>query len=288
MAKHSKEFYKVLVTGANGFIGKYVVDCLLKKNVKVIATSLNAEDSAPAENIVYINYDLAKRKDDVDLYTFFHCPDALIHLAWEGLPNYTKEYHLTKNLSNHIAFTNNLIRNGLKDITVAGTCFEYGLQEGCFREDMPSLPDNAYARAKNELRLYLENLQKEYNFVLKWTRLFYMYGQGQNPRSLIPQLETALKNKDKVFNMSGGEQTRDFMHVADVAESIVNVALQKKVCGIVNVASNHPVKVKDFVAGYLKQKRKNIKLNLGYYPYSDLEPMHFWGDNNKLKSIEHE
>ena len=85
--------------------------------------------------------------------------------------------------------------------------------------------------------------------------------------------------------MSGGEQTRDFLPVDKVAEYIVTIAMQTKTTGIINCCSGVPVTVKQLVSNYLKTKNKSIKLNLGYYPYPDFEPMHFWGDNSKLKSI---
>ena len=141
------------------------------------------------------------------------------------------------------------------------------------------------ALAKNTLRLFLEELKKESGFSLKWLRLFYLYGKGQNPRSLFPQLDEALQNNDEIFNMSGGEQVRDYLPVEQVAKNIMMVALQNQVTGIINCSSNQPVKVKDLVQEYLKRKGKSIKLNLGYYPYPDFEPMEFWGDNEKLKSI---
>jgi dTDP-6-deoxy-L-talose 4-dehydrogenase (NAD+) len=56
--------------------------------------------------------------------------------------------------------------------------------------------------------------------------------------------------------------------------------------GIINCCSGTPVSVKTFVENYLKEKNRSIKLNLGYYPYTDYEPMYFWGDNSKLKLIQ--
>jgi len=112
-----------------------------------------------------------------------------------------------------------------------------------------------------------------------------MYGAGQNFKSLIPQLDAALEAGASVFNMSGGEQTRDFMPVTAVADAIVKVALQQEVTGIINISSNQPVTVKQFVLDHLRSKNRKIQLNLGFYPYPDFEPMHFWGDNSKLKSI---
>ena len=112
-----------------------------------------------------------------------------------------------------------------------------------------------------------------------------MYGQGQNPNSLFSQLDKALTNGDAVFNMSGGEQVRDYLPVEKMATYIVDIALQNKITGIINCCSGVPVTVKELVETYLKERNKNISLNLGYYPYSDYEPMRFWGDNSKLKSI---
>jgi len=64
--------------------------------------------------------------------------------------------------------------------------------------------------------------------------------------------------------------------------------VQEEITGVINCCSGVPVTVKQLVQEYLKENNQSIKLNLGYYPYPDYEPMHFWGDNNKLKTIIHE
>jgi dTDP-6-deoxy-L-talose 4-dehydrogenase (NAD+) len=209
----------------------------------------------------------------------------LIHLAWQGLPNYKEQFHLEKNLPTHAAFLKNMVDNGLQNLAVTGTCFEYGMKEGCLHEEIESDPQNSYALAKDKLRMMLENLQKNKQFNLQWIRLFYMYGKGQNPNALLSQLEIALERGDSTFNMSGGEQLRDYLPIEKVAEYIVKIALQSKINGIINCCSGVPVKVKTLVDNYLLENKKNIRLNLGYYPYTDYEPMAFWGDNTQLKKI---
>ena len=146
-------------------------------------------------------------------------------------------------------------------------------------------PTTFYAQAKNELRILLQQMAKEKPLPVKWVRLFYMYGKGQSKNSLLSQLELAIVNNETTFNMSGGEQVRDFLPVQNVAEYIVKIAMQDKVTGIINCCSNQPVKVKDFVSKYLKEQNKIIHLNLGFYPYPVYEAMEFWGNNTKLKSI---
>lgn len=282
---------KILVTGATGFIGNYVIESLLKDHHQVIASSLSAGKASRQpwfDKVKYIPFNLSATEGYDNLYERFLEPDALIHLAWEGLPNYKAAFHIEENLPRHLSFLTNLIDHGLKDITITGTCFEYGMVEGLLKEDMITKPANPYAIAKDRLRKELQQVQETHSFILKWVRLFYMYGKGQNPNSLLSQLDKALEEGRDSFNMSGGQQVRDFLPVEKVADYITRIALQADITGIVNCCSGVPITVESLVKEYLKQKNKTISLNLGHYPYPDYEPMSFWGDNNKLKQIIHE
>lgn len=279
---------KILVTGASGFLGNYVIDQLLQRNHEVIAssrTSEKIEHKSWFKHVAFIPFDLNHFDETVNYAAYFQQPDAIIHLAWQGLPNYKSLFHFEHNLPLHYSFIKNLVVNGLIDINITGTCFEYGMQEGILNEEMPTNPQNAYAIAKDSLRKFLMQLTKEKTFSLKWMRLFYMYGDGQNASSLLAQLSTSIRNKESIFNMSGGQQTRDFMPVEKMAEKIVTIAIQKQVQGIVNCCSGEPTTVYTLVNNFIKKQNSNIQLNLGYYPYPDYEPMHFWGDTTKYDTI---
>ena len=279
---------KILVTGATGFIGNYVIEVLLKHKYEVIATSSSiatAQSKAWFGKVKYIPFNFQDFDSEINYYEFFDQPTALIHLAWEGLPNYKAAFHMEENLPRHFALLNNFIEHGLTDITVTGTCFEYGMQEGRLSESLVTKPANAYANAKDLLRKQLEELHTVKVFNFKWIRLFYMYGIGQSPNSLFSQLDKALERSDAIFNMSGGEQERDYLQVEQVAQYITKIALQNNITGIINCCSGLPVTVKTIVEKYLEKKEKHIQLNLGYYPYADYEPMRFWGDNTKINKI---
>jgi dTDP-6-deoxy-L-talose 4-dehydrogenase (NAD+) len=159
------------------------------------------------------------------------------------------------------------------------------MREGQLREDEVPMPGNPYAQAKDRLRLYLEELAGQYSFRMRWVRLFYLFGKGQGANSLFSQLDRALQEGASVFNMSGGEQMRDFLPVGKAAAYLVSIALQSDVIGIINCCSGRPVKVRDLVKAYLAYTGRHIELNLGYYPYPDYEPMNFWGDDCKLRRI---
>ena len=130
---------KILITGATGFIGKFVIEELLKNNYQVIATS-SAKEKATKKNwftqVDYIEFNLKEFDNTVNYQQYFNYPDAVIHLAWEGLPNYKSAFHTEENLPRHFAFIKNLVTNGQKNITITGTCFEYGMQQGCLTESM--------------------------------------------------------------------------------------------------------------------------------------------------------
>ncbi|WP_428026143.1 NAD-dependent epimerase/dehydratase family protein [Arcobacter sp.] len=280
---------KILVTGATGFIGNHLIKELLKDiNNEIIATSRDIKKVTRCEwfsKVKYISYDL-NNTDVLNLFEYFDKPDRVIHLAWDGLPNYNDLIHIEKNLFSNYHFIKNLISNGLKDITIIGTCFEYGLVNGCLSEDLQTNPSNSYAIAKDSLKKFIEELKKQYDFNYKWVRLFYMYGEGQSEKSVIALLNKAMLNGEKEFSMSGGEQLRDYLHIQEVASNISKISLQNIINNqVINCCSGEPISIRKFVEKYLDEKSYSMKLNLGYYPYPNYEPMAFWGDNTKLQKI---
>ena len=279
---------KILVTGATGFLGNHIINSLLSQGHIVIATSTNSSKASQyswINDVLFKEYSFTSKIETRNLFDFFDKPDLLIHLAWQGLPNYKKLFHIEENLFSNFLFLKNLIHNGLKNLAVTGTCLEYGLQSGCLNENAVSMPTNPYALAKDTLRKLIETENDVYDFSFKWIRLFYMYGQGQHSTSLIPQLEKAISNNETEFLMSGGEQLRDYLPAEVVAKNIVTIAIQKEVTGIINCCSGEPVSVKKFVEKYIEGRDTNIKLSFGHYPYPDYEPMEFWGDVTKLNKI---
>ena len=222
------------------------------------------------------------REPSVNTFDLLGQPDVLIHLAWAGLPNYKSLHHFEEELPTQYRFIKGLVASGLKNLVVTGTCFEYGMQSGPLNEDVETRPSNPYGFAKDTLRRQLEYLQQVRPFNLTWARLFYLYGEGQAENSLLPQLRKAVEQGDKIFNMSGGEQLRDYLPVTEVAKYLVHLAMTNKNNGIVNICSGKPVSVRKLAEGWIKENGWTVALNLGYYPYPDYEPMAFWGSQKKL------
>lgn len=270
---------KVLVTGACGFVGKRVVNELAKYGVDIIVSDIEDTYDTCYNNIRYIKHDFSD--DGNGLYEKLGRPDKLIHLAWKGLPNYTEDFHVTYNALNGYNFIKRLVKEGLQDITCAGTCMEYGMKNGLIEDDELTDPITKYGIGKDLLRRMLETL----DINLKWLRLFYMYGEGQSERTLFGQLDRAIRANELDFSMSMGEQIRDYLHVNDVARYIVKAALQEKVNGPINICSGSPISIRKFVEDYITSKKSLIKIKLGERPYSSCEPFAFWGSKRKLERI---
>ena len=209
-------------------------------------------------------------------------PDVLIHLAWDGLPNYKSLHHFETELPRQYNFLKSMIGAGLSSLLVTGTCFEYGMQSGPLVADLPTKPNNPYGYAKDNLRKQLTFLKSTAHFNLTWARLFYMYGEGQSNTSLYPKLKEAASRGDKVFNMSKGEQLRDYLQAEEVARQIAQLAMTRKDIGAFNICSGNPTSVRRLVEQWLVDNGWEIELNLGYYPYPDYEPMAFWGVSDQL------
>lgn len=273
---------KVALTGGTGFIGRHARAALASRGAAVVLASRQPPtDLAIGEKYVQLDVNDA----GADAFEQLGSPDVLIHLAWGGLPNYRSLHHLEQELPAQYRFLAGLVRSGLKRIVVTGTCFEYGMRSGALEERQEPSPSNPYALAKDVLRRQLGFLQRERPFELAWARLFYMYGEGQAATSLYPQLRRAAEAGLRVFDMSGGEQLRDYLHVRDVAAALAHLAAIAGDTGIVNICSGEPTSVRRLVEGWIADEGWDIALNLGYYPYPDYEPLAFWGNRTKLDSL---
>jgi len=277
---------KILVTGAAGFVGRHVVAELIARGHHVIAVDRDEDRGRTMSwfrSSRFIPHDIYRAS--VSPRDVFGDAEAVIHLAWQGLPNYKDLFHFEEVLPADYRFLKSLVMSGYSRLLVTGTCLEYGMQDGCLKEDLPTRPNTPYALAKDTLRKALEMLKAKRSFTLQWARLFYMYGEGQNPGSLLAQLERAIEAGDPTFNMSAGEQLRDYLPVQQVAAYLVRIAEKRDFDGIVNVCSGKPISVRRLVEQRIEEKGASIRLNLGYYPYPDYEPMAFWGDRSTLDRI---
>nr|WP_249342579.1 NAD(P)-dependent oxidoreductase [Pseudomonas rustica] len=275
-----------MVTGATGFVGRHLVAALLARGCEVRAVARNAETAQGMpwiNDVEFVSADI--HAADLDVGALVEGINALAHLAWPGLPNYRALFHFEHNLMADYRFIKSAVEAGVKQVLVTGTCFEYGMESGPLSEQSEAQPANPYGLAKHTLHLFLQNLQQEQPFTLQWARLFYLHGEGQNPNSLLAALDRAIDAGDASFNMSAGEQLRDFLPIKTAAGYLAAITQQRDFNGVINCASGQPVSVRSLVEQRLRERGASIDLNLGYFPYPTHEPMAFWAVVERLQQL---
>jgi nucleoside-diphosphate-sugar epimerase len=276
--------FSVVVTGGSGFVGRALLNALLRRGVKVAAVTRDRRRLSDFEGRVRIlEGDIADAGSG--LCEVLDAHDVVVHLAWDGLPNYRSLHHFETELPKQYRFLREVVARGSKSLLVAGTCFEYGIQNGELSESLICMPDNPYGYAKEALRRQLTFLKTEFQFNLTWARLFYMYGEGQGPKSIYSLLAAAIERKDACFPMSGGEQLRDYLRVDEAAEYLAQLSCVQADVGIINVCSGTPRSMRGIVETWLAENNWRIDLSLGRYPYPDCEPFAFWGNAKKLHAL---
>lgn len=275
---------RVAVTGARGFVGRYVLAELAGRDVDVVA-AVRGDAPLPTNSLRLRVASMDLSDTGPDVYAKLGSPDVLLHLAWNGLPNYQSPHHVDTELPAQIAFLRDCVDAGLKRLVVTGTCFEYGLAEGELSELATAVPHTSYGLAKDRLHSHIQTWRPPADFELAWLRLFYLYGRGQSEKSLYSLFQAALQRGDESFDMSPGDQIRDFLPVEVAARLIVDIALRPGDAGVVNICSGVPVSVRELVQQWIDASGSTMALNLGQLPYSNIEPMAFWGSRTKLDAL---
>ena len=249
---------RLLVSGATGFVGRYLVPILLEREHQVTVLS---RDEAKAKGfdwyprVLFVPHDILDTT--VSIPPSIGEQDAIVHLAWSGLPNYNALYHFERNLPANYHFLKSVVAAGIEQVLVTGTCLEYGMQSGCLSANSSTRPVTPYAIAKDTLRKFLEAMQKEIPFTLQWARIFYLYGKGKNPNSLLAQLDRAINEGESTFNMSGGEQLRDYLPVSEAALQLARLVERPDLSGPVNICSGTAISVRRLIEEHIARRGRN-------------------------------
>jgi dTDP-6-deoxy-L-talose 4-dehydrogenase (NAD+) len=212
-------------------------------------------------------------------------PANVMLLSWPGLPNYNDSFHLTRNLPACIDLIENLIETGLRKIVVMGTCYEYGLQNGELRESQPTNPLNCYSIAKDSLCRYISNRLSHEDIQWSWLRVFYPYGEEQNPNSLLPSLDRAIEEGKTTFKIGSGRQIRDYLPVELVARHALAISTSASAHGIYNSCSGAPKSIREIVENRIKERGADITLELAIIPDRSDEPIAFWGCPRRINEV---
>lgn len=270
---------KILVTGANGYLGQGIVRHLLDNGNEVIATDLKTDHID--ERAKKINANLFELENP---YKYFENPDVVLHMAWRDGFIHNSENHVL-DLPNHYIFIKRLLENGLKKIAVMGSMHEIGFWEGTIKEDTPCNPLSLYGVSKNALKDILKILTKQTNSNYQWLRGYYIVGNSQYGASIFSKITAAANEGKKEFPFTMGQNQYDFIDYEEFCEQIAKTISQDKINGIINICSGKPEKLADRVERFIKENKYDIKLIYGAFPDRDYDSKAVWGDSSKIEKI---
>lgn len=271
---------KILITGANGYIGSHVVKEALNDGHEVIAADIRFDnvDARAAQCTESIF------SGDKDIYKKIGSPDVLIHLAWQDGFVHNSKAHIG-NLSKHYEFLTNMIEGGLPLLSVMGTMHEIGYHEGAIDENIPCNPMSQYGIAKNALRQSVLLAAKDSQCKVHWLRAYYITGDDLKANSIFAKITKAAQEGQKEFPFTTGKNKYDFIDVKDLAKMIVKASVQDKVNGIINVCSGNPVSLADRVELFIKENNFDIKLKYGAFPDRAYDSPIIYGNAEKINEI---
>ena len=270
---------KILVTGANGYLGRGVVKELLNSELDIIATDIKFDYDE--ERIQFIETNIFEIENP---FYYFGKPDIILHLAWKNGFIHNHISHL-EDLSKHYCFLEKLIDSGIKQVAVMGSMHEVGFYEGSIKADTKTEPGSLYGIAKNALRQAIEKKCFTKSVVFQWIRGFYIVGNSEYGSSIFSKITQAEKEGNTTFPFTTGENQWDFISYDELCMQIVAIIKQQKYTGIINACSGVPEKLSCRVEKFIRDNNYKIRLIYGAFPDRPYDSKAVWGDNSIISKI---
>jgi UDP-glucose 4-epimerase len=277
---------RVLLTGASGFVGSYVLRELLRREsaevtalVRDPGAAWRIRDDLSAVNVVRMAL------EDAGLAKMIRslAPTHVIHLAWSGvLGKNRNDPAQHENVSSSMRLLALSLEAGAKHFIGLGSQAEYGLCKLRVDEATPTAPTTMYGAAKLATCLMASRLCQIYEARFAWLRLFSAYGPRDHPDWMIPYLTLKLLHGEKP-SLTKAEQRWDYLYVEDAAAAIVAAAANDQACGIFNLGSGSAPRLRDIIEKVRDAIDAALPIGFGEVPYRPDQIMHLEADIAKLR-----
>jgi len=274
----------VLVTGASGYIGRWVVRRLVSLQIPVVAVARSRwpDEWRNTSLVEWIQADALGGSPE--LSAALSRSRALIHLAWEDGFVLNSRRH-PESLSAHYRFLVGALDAGVPRVASAGTMHEVGYWEGAVTADTPTAPVSLYGITKDALRRLLFAGLGDRPEALLWLRFFYIYGDDRRNQSIFTKLLQAEEEGRAEFPFTSGANRYDFIHVEELARQIVAVVLSSTPSGIVNCSSGRAEPLGERVEAFIRDNGLRLRLKYGAFPDRPSDSPAIWGDASVVQAI---
>jgi len=279
---------RVMITGASGFIGSHIVQFFLKKRISVIAV----DHREPGYNVPgtggfkFLKTNL-NRTTGTELIIRKYKPVCIIHHASNLVDVELSIRYPGKafaDIQMTVCLANLGRKYGMKHFIYASSANVYGSPETePITENFSVDPMSPYGITKASVESFLTLFSVTYRIPCTIFRYFNVYGPHQtlHTRAAIPSFVTGIL-KGRRIEVRGGDQTRDFVYVGDVARANY-LAFRKKAGGIINIGGGKPISINSLVA--LIAGMTGIKPDVNYIPRGSTDSVRSWADIKKAGKL---
>lgn len=279
---------RILITGATGFLGHAITRTLLERGhgcAALVRGEVVATRLAPlSQKLTIIKGDLfapESYRECVKRYA----PDALVHCGWRGVVGAaSNDIDQFENVPAAAHLFENAVDAGARIIIGVGSQAEYGPRSGIVREEDLAKPSTLYGVAKLSVNLALAALAARRGIRCVWTRVFSLYGPGDDGPWLIPSLIRSL-HAGKAPELTACEQIWEFTHVMDAASAHVALLECEAATGVFNIGPAAPAPLRDIVLMLRDRMAPSIEPLFGKTPYQLDQIMHLEADISRIRAV---
>lgn len=271
---------KILVTGANGFMGHGIIRELSETGNEIIASDFT--------DFIYDYKNVTSKAGNLfeleNPYEYFEKPDVVLHLAWRDGFKHNSENHIN-DLSKHYEFLRNMVDSCVGKLVILGSMHEIGFHEGSVNENTPCNPLSLYGIAKNALRQMSQLLVKNTETKLQWIRGFYIVDNTVKGSSIFSKIMQAATEGKKTFPFTSGINQYDFLDFDVFCKQVAYITINNSEFGIINACSGKPESLASRVERFIEDNELDIKLDYGAFPDRPYDSLAIWGDPTKVNAI---
>ena len=287
---------KVLVTGADGFIGSHLTEMLLEQGYKVKALSYYNSfndwgwlNSVKHPELEVVTGDVRDphfcKHITQDVEIIFHLA-ALIAIPYSYV---APDSYVDTNIKGTLNICQAAKENGVKKVLVTSTSEVYGTARYVpIDENHPKQPQSPYSATKIGADAIAMSFYNAFALPVVLVRPFNTYGPRQSARAIIPTIITQIANGKKEIKLGDLTPTRDFNFVKDTCKGFIELSKCDAAIGQeVNICSNNEISMRDtlnLIARLMNSDVKFIEDQVRIRPKNS-EVFRLWGDNAKIKSL---
>lgn len=285
---------RILVTGADGFIGSHLTELLLAQNLKVTALCQYNSfgfngwiDGLEHQNLDIINGDIRDpffcNQVTKDIDVIFHLA-ALIAIPYSYI---APESYVSTNILGTVNLLEGAKKNKCERFIHTSTSEVYGTANYVPIDELhPMQPQSPYSASKISADSMALSYYNSFNFPLIIARPFNTYGPRQSARAVIPTIISQIASGKKEIVLGDLSPTRDFNYVLDTCRGFLEIAKCDQLVGeTVNLGSNYEISIKDTLNLISEIMGKNVIFledSKRLRPKKS-EVFRLWCDNKKIK-----